>query len=162
MTGKSGAARIALETGCPVIPVGQWGAQELLAPYATRPRLFPRKHVTMKAGDPVDLADLVAQPRTQAVVNEATDRIMAAVTGLVEEIRGETAPAERFDPRKAGVSEIGNPKVPRQASTERRRARTTTTTTRRSSSDAQARSPSSAPGPGGPRSPWCSPTRATR
>ena len=25
MTGKSGAARIALETGCPVIPVGQWG-----------------------------------------------------------------------------------------------------------------------------------------
>ena len=30
MTGKSGAARIALETGCPVIPVGQWGAQELL------------------------------------------------------------------------------------------------------------------------------------
>ena len=27
MTGKSGAARIALETGCPVIPVGQWGAQ---------------------------------------------------------------------------------------------------------------------------------------
>ena len=27
-TGKSGAARIALETGCPVIPVGQWGAQD--------------------------------------------------------------------------------------------------------------------------------------
>ena len=27
MTGKSGAARIALETGCPVIPVGQWGPQ---------------------------------------------------------------------------------------------------------------------------------------
>ena len=38
MTGKSGAARIALETGCPVIPVGQWGAQELLPPYAKQAR----------------------------------------------------------------------------------------------------------------------------
>lgn len=32
MTGKTGAARIALTTGCPVIPVAQWGPQELLAP----------------------------------------------------------------------------------------------------------------------------------
>ena len=55
MVGKSGAARIALETGCPVIPVGQWGAQELLAPYAKKPNLFPRKRITMKVGDPVDL-----------------------------------------------------------------------------------------------------------
>ena len=61
MTGKSGAARIALETGCPVIPVGQWGAQEMLPPYAKKPDLFPRKRIAMKAGDPVDLTDLVAQ-----------------------------------------------------------------------------------------------------
>ncbi len=33
-----------------------------------------------------------------AVTQQATDRIMAAITALVEEIRGETAPAERFDP----------------------------------------------------------------
>ena len=50
MTGKSGAARIALATGAPVIPVGHWGAQDVLAPYAKRPHLFPRKHVVMKAG----------------------------------------------------------------------------------------------------------------
>ena len=109
MTGKSGAARIALETGCPVIPVGQWGAQALLAPYARTPHLFPRKHVTLKAGDPVDLSDLAALPRTPEVVQQTTDRIMAALTVLVEEIRGETAPAERFDPRKAGIRQIGNP-----------------------------------------------------
>jgi hypothetical protein len=29
--------------------------------------------------------------------------------GLVEEIRGEKAPAERFDPRKHGLSSTGNP-----------------------------------------------------
>jgi len=109
MTGKSGAARIALETRCPVIPIGQWGAQEVLAPYAKKPDLFPRKTVTMKVGDPIDLSDLAAQEHTAAVVTAATDRIMAAITALVEEVRGETAPAERFDPRTAGVSQIGNP-----------------------------------------------------
>lgn len=115
MTGKSGAARIALETGCPVIPVGQWGAQQLLAPYAKRPDLYPRKKVTMLVGKPLDLSDLAAKPRSQAVINEATGRIMAAITALVEEVRGEEAPAERFDPKKAGVREIGNPnKKPRE------------------------------------------------
>jgi 1-acyl-sn-glycerol-3-phosphate acyltransferase len=109
MTGKSGAARIALETGCPVIPVGQWGPQQLLPPYTKRPHLFPRKHVTLRAGDPVDLSDLVALPRTPEVVQLATDRIMGALTGLVAQIRGEAAPAERFDPRRAGVRPIGNP-----------------------------------------------------
>lgn len=109
MTGKSGAARIALETGCPVIPVGQWGAQQLLAPYAKKPDLFPRKLVRMKVGTPVDLSDLAAKERSMAVINEATDRIMAAITALVEEVRGGTAPAERFDMKKAGVRQMGNP-----------------------------------------------------
>lgn len=109
MVGKSGAARIALETGCPVIPVGQWGAQRLLAPYAKRPDLFPRKPITMRVGEPVDLSDLVDQPRTLAVIQQATDRIMAAITVLLEEIRGEKAPPERFDMRKAGVRPTGNP-----------------------------------------------------
>ena len=40
----------------------------------------------------------------------ATDRIMAAVTTLVEELRGEKAPAVRFDPKTSGVTEIGNPR----------------------------------------------------
>ncbi len=110
MAGKSGAARIALETGCPVIPVGQWGAQDVLPPYSSRPRLVPRKHVRMKVGDPVDLADLLTQPRTAETINAATARIMGAIVALVEELRGETAPIERFDPRKAGVRQIGNPK----------------------------------------------------
>ena len=109
MTGKSGAARIALETGCPVIPVGHWGVQKILAPYASRPHLVPRQHVTMQAGDPVDLTDLVGRTRSTEAINTATARIMAALTSIVEELRGETAPAERFDPRRMGVQQIGNP-----------------------------------------------------
>ncbi|ABL82796.1 MULTISPECIES: lysophospholipid acyltransferase family protein [unclassified Nocardioides] len=119
MTGKSGAARIALATGCPVIPVGQWGAQQLLAPYGKLPDLFPRKRIQMRVGPPVDLTDLLGQPQTTAVVQQATDRIMAAITGLVEEVRGETAPAERFDMRKAGVRQIGNPNKEPKGTTSR-------------------------------------------
>ncbi|MDO7869154.1 lysophospholipid acyltransferase family protein [Nocardioides jiangxiensis] len=110
MRGKTGAARMALATGVPVIPVGHWGEQEILPPYATRPHLFPRKRVVVKAGDPVDLADLMEGEVTAAKVAEATDRIMAALTAVVEDLRGETAPAVRFDPKAQGVAEIGNPK----------------------------------------------------
>jgi hypothetical protein len=92
-----------------VIPVGQWGVQDLLPAYAKRPHLFPRKTTSYKVGDPVDLGDLMDKPVTTEVLHEATDRIMAAVTALVEELRGEKAPAVRFDPRTSGVAEIGNP-----------------------------------------------------
>ena len=109
MKGKTGAARIALETGCPVIPVGQWGAQDVLPPYTTKPLLLPRKHIVMKAGDPVPLDDLAAGPRTAETTATATDRIMDAITALVADLRGEPAPPERYDPRAHGVRETGNP-----------------------------------------------------
>lgn len=114
MVGKSGAARIALATGAPVIPVGQWGAQELLPAYSTKPNLKGRKTIRMKVGDPVDLSDLVGQDPTAAVVRQATDRIMQAIVRLVADVRGEEPPAELFDPRKAGVSAVGNPRKKRK------------------------------------------------
>jgi 1-acyl-sn-glycerol-3-phosphate acyltransferase len=113
MTGRSGAARIALTTRRPVIPCAQWGPQEVLAPYARRPHLFPRKLMRMRAGAPLDLSDLDGKSLTPELLATATERIMAAITVLLEEIRQETAPSERFDSRKAGVAEIGNPNDPR-------------------------------------------------
>lgn len=110
MRGKSGAARIALATGAPVVPIGHWGEQELLAPYSARPDVFPRKLVRAKVGDPVPLDDLREKEVTAETIAAATDRIMAAITELVGELRGEEPPAERFDPKKAGVEEIGNPR----------------------------------------------------
>jgi len=109
MRGKTGAARIALATGAPVIPIAHWGAQELLPPYSTRPRPWPRKHLTVKVGDPVALEDLRARAEQPGVVQEATDRIMTALVRVLEEVRGEKAPTDRFDPAKAGVRLIGNP-----------------------------------------------------
>jgi 1-acyl-sn-glycerol-3-phosphate acyltransferase len=110
MRGKSGAARIALATGAPVVPIGHWGAQEILKPYAKVPAVLPRKTVRVKVGDPVPLDDLREQGSGPATIRAATERIMTALTGLVAELRGETPPEERFDPRRAGVVEIGNPR----------------------------------------------------
>jgi 1-acyl-sn-glycerol-3-phosphate acyltransferase len=108
MRGKTGAARIALATGCPVIPIGQWGAQDILPAYTVRPHFFPRRTTAYKVGEPVDLADLAGKPLTNAVLHEATDRIMDAITVEVAALRGEPAPTTRFDPRASGVREIGN------------------------------------------------------
>ena len=73
------------------------------------PHLFPRKTIAMTAGAPVDLDDLRGEELTPEVLREATDRIMDDVTGLLEDIRGEQAPAERFDPRTAGVARDRQP-----------------------------------------------------
>jgi 1-acyl-sn-glycerol-3-phosphate acyltransferase len=110
MMGKTGAARVALETGAPVIPVAQWGPQDLLAPYAKRPRLFPRKTMHVWAGPPVDLSDVAGRPIDAQLLHEVTERIMAAITAVLEEIRGEQAPAVRFDPRQAGLPRTGDPR----------------------------------------------------
>jgi 1-acyl-sn-glycerol-3-phosphate acyltransferase len=116
MVGKSGAARIALATGAPVIPVGQWGAHNLLYPYAKKPRLFPRTHISVKVGDPVPLDDLRDRPQTTETINEATRRIMAALTALVAELRHEEPPAAPFDPRRSGLKQTGNPRAtPRES-----------------------------------------------
>ncbi len=103
MTGKTGAARIALATGAPLIPLGIWGAQEVIAPYGRRLRLLPRKTMHVVAGPPVDLSDLVDADVSTETLRIATDRLMAAITGLVEQLRDEPAPVTRFErPREGG------------------------------------------------------------
>jgi len=99
MAARNGAVRLALQTGAPLIPVGQWGIQELL-PYGGRSlRVLPRKTARIRVGAPVDLADLRDRPLTAATLREGTDRMMAAITGLVAELRGEPAPEGRWDPK---------------------------------------------------------------
>lgn len=117
MRGKTGAARIALQTRCPVIPLAQWGAQDIMGPYETKPKLLPVKEIAITAGPAIDLGDLYDQPLTRPVLTEATDRIMAAITAQLEVIRGERAPATRFDPRAEGTPIIGRPDQPTEETT---------------------------------------------
>ncbi len=112
MVAKTGAARLALTTGCPVVPVAQWGPQEILMPYAKRLRVLPRKTVHVLAGPPVDLDDLRSRPLDADVLTEASGRIMRDITRLLEQLRGEQAPVRRFDPREHGLPRTGNPHKP--------------------------------------------------
>ncbi|MCF6523314.1 1-acyl-sn-glycerol-3-phosphate acyltransferase [Streptomyces sp. JJ36] len=103
MVGKTGAARVALLTRAPVIPVAQWGAHLAMPPYAKekRLRLLPRKTLVVQAGPPVDLSAYYDREPTAETLKEVTDVLMAAVTEQLAGIRGEAAPPVRYDHRRA-------------------------------------------------------------
>lgn len=103
MVGKTGVARVALLTQAPVIPVAQWGANEAMPPYAKGKKFFffPRKTLRVLAGPPVDLTRFYGQEPTAEVLRQVTDVIMAEISELLAVLRGEPAPAERYDPRQA-------------------------------------------------------------
>lgn len=104
MAGKTGAARIALRTGAPVLPIGQWGAQEVLPHYSTKLQFFPRKTLKVTAGEPIDLRAVVGTEITSEALRKGTELIMDRITELVAEVRGEQPPAVRFDPAAARAS----------------------------------------------------------
>jgi 1-acyl-sn-glycerol-3-phosphate acyltransferase len=78
--------------------MAHWGAHEVFPRYAKRFHIFPRKTVRVLVGDPVDLSSFAGRPMDRATLSEATDVIMEAITGLLATLRGEEAPAERWDP----------------------------------------------------------------
>ena len=98
MVAKTGVARLALATGAPVIPVGHWGAQDVLPYGSFKPHVIPRHTVRIIAGPPVDLSEFAGQPLDTPTLRAATDKIMADVAALVGKLRGEDPPAEPYHP----------------------------------------------------------------
>jgi 1-acyl-sn-glycerol-3-phosphate acyltransferase len=84
---------MALATGAPLIPVGQWGSNHLLPPTSKVGVLVPRATLRVLAGLPVDLFDLVGKQGQRKALQEATDRIMGRVSDELGVLRGETPPA---------------------------------------------------------------------
>lgn len=108
MRGKSGAVRLALAGGIPLIPMAQWGTQEIMGRYQKGLKVWPpRKPVQIIIGDPIDLSDLSGRAGDQAALTEATTRLMNAITALLEQARGEKAPEERWNPASHGQKETG-------------------------------------------------------
>ncbi|MBO0979465.1 1-acyl-sn-glycerol-3-phosphate acyltransferase [Microbacterium sp. SD291] len=108
MRGKSGAVRLALAGDIPLIPMAQWGTQAIMGRYQKGLSLWPpRKPVNVVIGDPVDLSDLRGRAGDQAALSEATTRLMNAITALLEGLRDEKAPAERWNPASHGQKETG-------------------------------------------------------
>lgn len=107
MRGKTGVARIALAHNIPVYPMAHWGAQRVMPRYSKRISLFPRKRIDLVIGDPIDLSAYRGREHDARGLNEATETVMVGITALLEGLRGEAAPAERWDPSKHNQSETG-------------------------------------------------------
>jgi 1-acyl-sn-glycerol-3-phosphate acyltransferase len=108
MTGKTGAVRLALAAGAPLIPVAQWGDHLIWPPYSKVLRLFPRKLVTMRVGEPVDISKWNGQVDDPVAMEAATAEIMKVLTSMVGELRNQTPPTEIFDIRKTDLPRTGN------------------------------------------------------
>ena len=96
-------------TGCPVIPIAQWGVQEILEPYGRRVHLVPRHTVHVLAGPPVGLPACTGGPPGAEQLRTATSAILDAITGLLVQLRGGQPPEQRWDPREHhGQARLGN------------------------------------------------------
>lgn len=107
MRGKTGAVRLALADGIPLIPMAHWGAQAILPRYG-KLSLWPlRRHVRVIIGDPVDLSEFGERASQPATLVAATDRLMGDISELLSKLRGEPAPAARWNPADHGQKETG-------------------------------------------------------
>jgi 1-acyl-sn-glycerol-3-phosphate acyltransferase len=114
MVAKTGLARLAVMTKAPVIPVAQWGAQEVLPAYSKKIKLFPRTKLQVKAGAPLDFSKWYGKEGDSEAMAEATAYAMAAITSILEELRGEKRPADIFDPHNSALPRTGNFKKKRK------------------------------------------------
>ncbi len=106
MRGKTGVVRLALAGDLPVIPAATWGVQQILPRYGKLRFFPPRRRVQVRLGAPVDL-DRFRGNGSQANLTAATDAVMADISALLGELRGEPAPAQRWDPSAHGQKETG-------------------------------------------------------
>jgi 1-acyl-sn-glycerol-3-phosphate acyltransferase len=93
MKAKTGVARLAALTGAPVVPVGMWGAHLLF----TRGKIGPFRRgirVVVRAGPPMDLG--LRPDATLEALNDARDRLMDAIAGLVEEAKTGWSPPDWY------------------------------------------------------------------
>jgi 1-acyl-sn-glycerol-3-phosphate acyltransferase len=107
MRGKTGAVRLALADDIPVIPMAQWGCQAVLPRYG-KLKLWPlRRPVRVIIGKPVDLSRFRGTESQPASLVAATDVVMSDISQLLARVRGEAAPAERWNPSDHGQKETG-------------------------------------------------------
>ena len=112
MTGRRGAATLALASGAPVIPVMQVGADQILGGrYVSLKGLFGRrKDVSVTAGPPIDLTRYLSLEPTKQVLDEVTDLFLDTLTAMRAQATGLTPPSGRFDLRQGRrVEQVAGP-----------------------------------------------------
>lgn len=95
---KTGAVRLALRTGAPIVPVAMDGAHRVVGRSNHFGRLIVdvvvRPKVRTAVGAPIDVRSLLRGEPTPDEVRRLTDEVMTHLIDLVEELRGRQAPAD--------------------------------------------------------------------
>jgi 1-acyl-sn-glycerol-3-phosphate acyltransferase len=108
MRGKTGAIRLALDSGVPVYPIAHWGSEQIMGRYSSKFRPGFWKKVQILVGDEIDLAKYRKENLSPEELLEATELVMKSITALVEKLRGEKAPTALWDPVVMGQTVTGN------------------------------------------------------
>lgn len=98
MRGRLGAARLALRTGAPLIPIACHGSRELWPPRRALPRLAGRPRLVLQVGEPMRAALRPGESEAQAA-ERITGEVTSRLTALLADLRGEQPPAVPHDPR---------------------------------------------------------------
>jgi 1-acyl-sn-glycerol-3-phosphate acyltransferase len=86
MRGKTGVARIALESGMPVIPSAVWGAHQVIQKGGKKGLTFGRP-IWTKVGAPMDFSEFADRSDDPEVHRTITDSVMAELSRLVADLR---------------------------------------------------------------------------
>lgn len=86
MEGKTGVARLAFQTGLPVLPMATWGSHKIWQRGVGLSLKFGRP-IMVKAGPSVDLSRWADTPDDPEALRAGTDAVMAAIRELVEDLR---------------------------------------------------------------------------
>jgi 1-acyl-sn-glycerol-3-phosphate acyltransferase len=98
--GRTGAARLAIEVGCPILPVGITGTSDIQPPGASLPKVGKRCRIEI--GDPIHPADVIAREGHAGAGRALTDAVMRSVGALtgqhyVDEYQQPSSAARRAD-----------------------------------------------------------------
>ena len=78
--GHTGAARLALKVGCPIIPVGIIGTRDIQPPDTVMPKFG--RDCTIKLGKPIDVSRYADRTDDHMVLREITDELMFEIRDL--------------------------------------------------------------------------------
>lgn len=97
---RTGAVRLAIRTGAPIVPVALVGAERVVGTTGILGRLLRntvlRPRVAVAVGEPIDVRRLAGtvdgSDLDDATVRRVADEVMAVLVGQVADLRGEPAP----------------------------------------------------------------------
>jgi 1-acyl-sn-glycerol-3-phosphate acyltransferase len=86
MRGRTGVVRLALDAGAPIVPMASWGSQDVWQKSGRGSLRFGRP-VWIEAGPPIDLRGREDARGDRDALRALTAEVMAAITGLAEDLR---------------------------------------------------------------------------